>query len=167
MAKRSGKEEQTQPLTPDQILAGIPPRRPAAGIPKNDRSVWKGVVVGADEFATARPKAKSRAGLALVLGVLGAAAAIGIFFAITTTSSEPAKPDPSKPEQASTAPLVPDARAPDAAPPVDAAGDAPIDAGEVDAGEVDAGVDAGVPTPPVKKPPGKKKLPPKPKRKGH
>jgi hypothetical protein len=172
------KEESTQPLSPDQILRAIPPKRPGAGIPKNDRSVWKGVVVGADEFATARPKAKSRAGLALVLGVLGAAAAIGIFFAITTTSSEPSKPEPDKPQAASTAPAVPDAqalrvpadqsgkiidaRAPDAAPPVDAAVDAPIDAGEVD-----AGVDAGVPKAPVKKPPGKKKLPPKSKRKGH
>jgi hypothetical protein len=166
MAKRSGKEESTQPLTPDQILAGIPPRQPGAGIPKNDRSVWKGVVVGADEFATGKPKPKSRAGLALVLGVLGAAAAIGIFFAFTTTSSEPAKPD-DKAQPASTAPAIPDAatKSVDAAPPPDAAIDA---APPVDAGEVDAAVDAGVPDKPaVKKPPGKKKLPPKPKRKGH
>ncbi len=163
MAKSSGKDESTQPLSPSQIVA-VTPKPPGAHIPQNDRSVWKGIVVGADEFAPPKPQHRSRAGIALLLGVLGAGAAVGIFFALTTTSP----PDKPAPAPAATPMAAPPAdAATDAA--IDAAIDAPADAA-VDAAEpADAGVpvDAGVSKPAVKKPVGKRKLPPKPKRKLH
>jgi hypothetical protein len=78
----SDKNDKTQMLSDSQVIEVKPstPKLPArASKPavddKNDRSVWKGLVVGADDFAPP-PPAKSSGGRWIVLGIL-AAAAIG------------------------------------------------------------------------------------------
>jgi hypothetical protein len=82
--------ESTQPLSPSQIIEA----KPAAGRrggEANDQSIaWRGTVVGADEFAPARPKS-SRAKW-IVVGVLGAGAIGAGAYAITRGSGDAASP---------------------------------------------------------------------------
>ena len=77
MGDSSDKNDKTQMLSDSQVLEVKPsaPKLPAKIEDKNDRSVWKGVVVGADDFAPPAP-AKSSGGRWVVVAIL-AAAAIG------------------------------------------------------------------------------------------
>lgn len=173
MGKSGDNNDKTQALSESQVVE-VRPSRPkpthakstktpafAPQGDKNDRSVWKGLVVGADEFAPPRPPPRSRTRW-LVVGILGAAAiGGGAYFLWPKQSAAPPTPDAAakKPDAAPT----PDAR-PDAQP-IDAAVDAaPADAPS-DAASADAGVDAGVKPKPIikkkgviKKRPVKKKL---------
>jgi hypothetical protein len=154
MGKPSDKQDSTQPLSSSQIVT-VTPASPAT-IDRNDRSVWRQVVVGADDFAVA-PVKRKRTGLVvailiLLAGGIGAAA----YYVMRSPSASVVAVD---------AAIVPDAAVPmsvapaDAAVVVDAPADAPADAA------VDAPEDAGVPVDaavPVKKPPPKKPPPKKP-----
>jgi len=147
----SDKNDKTQLLSDSQVVEvkPAPPKTPKPSVHKNDRSVWKGVVVGADDFAPpAQSKSSGPSSIVLVilaLGVLGG----GGYLAWTKLRSQPVTvPDAAKavaidamPQDA--APVAVPSATPDA---VLATPDAePIDAGIEDAGVTpDAGVDAGV-----------------------
>src|SRR5690242_2062705 len=77
MAKRDQGDE-TQPLSQSQVIGGMPPKPPKKPLAKNDQSImWRGAVVGADEFAPQRKsggKAKWVIGSAVALGVIGGGA---------------------------------------------------------------------------------------------
>ena len=167
MGDSSDKNDKTQLLSDSQVLEvkpsptkppQLPVDRPGEGQArstakvddKNDRSVWKGVVVGADDFAPpAQSKSSGPSSIVLVilaLGVLGG----GGYLAWTKLRSQPAAvPDAAK---AVAIDAVPQDAAPVAVP--SATPDALIalpdaasleDAGVEDAGVTpDAGVDAGV-----------------------
>jgi len=166
----SDKNDKTQLLSDSQVLEvkpspTKPPRTPVEDKPgarparsaaeggakvedKNDRSVWKGVVVGADDFAPP-PQAKSSGPSWLVLAILviGVLGAGGYLAWTKLRASAPAAADAAKavaidalPQDAAPV-AVPsatiDAVSPDAAAVIDA-GSETSDAG------IDAGVDAGV-----------------------
>ena len=152
MGDSSDKNDKTQLLSDSQVVEvkPAPPKTPKPSVDKNDRSVWKGVVVGADDFAPpAQSKSAGPSSIVLVilaLAVLGG----GGYLAWTKLRSQPAAavPDAAKaavidamPQDA--APVAVPSATPDA---VIATPDAePIDAGIEDAGVTpDAGVDAGV-----------------------
>ena len=163
MGDSSDKNDKTQLLSDSQVLEVKPsPAKPPVE-DKHDRSVWKGVVVGADEFAL--PKAPSSSGGRwLVLGILAVAGlGAGGYFAWTkfrapvVVVADAAKPAvDAMPQDA--APVDAGEVASDAAVAVPT-GAVPDDAG-VDAA-ADAGVDAGV-KPVKRKPPPKRMI----KRKG-
>jgi hypothetical protein len=161
------KNDKTQLLSESMVLEvapakPTPPARPTPAQDKNDRSVWKGLVVGADEFAPPPPPRRSL-GKWVVAGVLGAAAVGAGGYALYPNSATPAAPDARpKPDAAQADAARPDAPPLDAAPPADAAP-------PVDASVADATADAGVKPAPKKKPSTKKKPAPKPvpKKKPH
>jgi hypothetical protein len=125
----SDKNDKTQLLSDSQVVE-VKPSPPARAVEdKHDRSVWKGVVVGADEFAPPAPAAsKSPRWLVLAIIVL-AGLGVGAYFLWPKGAAK----------------VVPDAAAaPAIAPPVDtlphdAALDGPTDA------QIDAALDAAVP----------------------
>ena len=163
MGKPSDKNDKTQLLSDSMVLEvkPTPPKPPVED--KNDRSVWKGLVVGADEFAPP-PPARSKGGPWLVF-VLVALAGLGTaaYFlwprdaakvAVLPDSAIAAPADVLPQDAAPIAPIdaSPDAAPDDAAIPADAA--APTDT-----------VDAGVRAPaklPFKAPIKRKTPPPKP-----
>ena len=125
MGKPSDKNDKTQLLSDSMVLEvkPTPPARPVED--KNDRSVWKGLVVGADEFAPPTP-AKSGGGRWIVLVVvLLAGAGAAAYFLWPRDAAKAVLPD------AAAAPVV--------APPADAP---PQDAAPI---EPDASIDAGAP----------------------
>jgi hypothetical protein len=158
MGKPSDKQDSTQPLSSSQIVT-VTPNTPA--IDRNDRSVWRQVVVGADDFAVKPVKRKWTVLWVVIMIALAGGIAAAVYVVVRSPSAVAIV-------DAAVAPMsTPPA---DAAVAVDAAPDAPIDAPVDAAAPEDAAVpadaalpaDAGVPMkkPPPKKPP--KKLPPKP-----
>ena len=93
MAKPPDKGNSTQPLSQSQVLA-VSQQKPPPRVPKHDQSMWKGLVVGADEFAPAPAKRGSHARTWAIVGALGALAAGGGLYAsgVFAGSSDPAKP---------------------------------------------------------------------------
>ena len=144
MGDSSNKNDKTQLLTESQVIE-VKPQANVPGGDKNDRSMWKNVVVGADEFAPPAP-VKSSARRWLVIGIL-AVGAIGTAAYFLWPKSNPPVVIP---DAAAAKAATPDSSPPDAAPVVDAE---PVDAPAIDAA-VDAGApaDAGV-TPIKRKPP--------------
>jgi hypothetical protein len=138
----SDKNDKTQMLSDSQVIEVKPstPKLPArASKPavddKNDRSVWKGLVVGADDFAPP-PPVKSSGGRWIVLGILAAAAIGAGAYVVWPKASAPvvaidaaATPAVAPPVDAMPQDAAPDATSiEDAAePPADAA--VPEDAG--------------------------------------
>jgi len=122
------------PLSESQVVAVS--KQPA--IPKHDQSMWKGLVVGADEFAPPPKPRRSRAKWAIAGLLVAGAGGAGVYYfgfagssdapplAPVPASTPPPAPTPA-PAVSHPAPPPPDA-APvaDAPPPVDAA--APADA---------------------------------------
>jgi hypothetical protein len=154
MGSSSDKNDKTQMLSDSQVVEVKP-----ATVDKNDRSVWLGRVVGADEFAPPPvQKSSSAKWVVLAVLVLGAGGAGAYWFHVRGGShaAVPVDAVPSKPDAAPP---------PDAARPADAAIDAPVDAAPTDAAVEDAGVDAGVSRPPLRKKLGPAKRRPPPKRK--
>jgi len=148
----SDKNDKTQLLSDSQVLEVKPSPTKPPKLPvddKNDRSVWKGVVVGADDFAPpAQSKSSGPSSIVLVilaLAVLGG----GGYLAWTKLRSQPAAaPDAAKavaidamPQDA--APVAVPSATPDAV--IDAVIAVPDAASIDDAGVEDASVtpDAG------------------------
>jgi hypothetical protein len=132
----SGPEQKgntTMPLSESQVL-GVS-KQPA--VAKNDQSMWKGLVVGADDFAPAPPKRGSRAMRWGLIGVLGAGAAAGGVYALGGFGGGSHDPPP-----AAQAPVPVATPAPSPPPP------APADAAAMAAAPVDAPAPAGPPGPP-------------------
>ncbi|MEO8552248.1 MAG: hypothetical protein ABI678_19865 [Kofleriaceae bacterium] len=162
MGKPSDKNDKTQLLSESQVIEvkPSPPKRPVED--KNDRSMWAGRVVGADEFAPP-PPAKAKSGRWIVLAILAVAGLGGAAYYLWPRDAVKLVPD------ATAAPVVappPDVLPQDAAPapPLVAPADAAIDAAvPADAAALPA--DAGVARKPVKVPfkiPGKRKVRPPP-----
>jgi hypothetical protein len=131
----SDKNDKTQMLSDSQVLEVKPstPKLPAraSGDDKNDRSVWKGLVVGADDFAPP-PPATSSGGRWIVLGILAAAAiGAGAYLVWPRTSAPVVTPGPidaaAKPAVAPPVDAMPQDAAPDATSVEDAA-EPPADA---------------------------------------
>jgi hypothetical protein len=159
MAKPTDTNDKTQMLSESQVVSvspNPPPTPPSAGTDKNDRSVWMGLVVGADEFAPP-PKRRSKRPLWIAAGLVGAGAlGAGVYTLYPRGSTAPAVTAGSGSSLPAATPdateLVPDA----------AIATAPIDAPLTDAPVADASIaDAAPATPAVKKPVIKKKPPPK------
>jgi hypothetical protein len=144
----SDKNDKTQMLSDSQVIEvkPSPPKTPLKPPveDKNDRSVWKGVVVGADEFALPTAPSSS-AGRWLVVGIF-AAAAIGVAaYVMWPKASAPAVlPDAAAKAVAVPAETMPQDAAAVVAPVIDAAG--PEDAAVEDAARAvpAAPPDAGV-----------------------
>lgn len=160
MGKPSDKNDKTQLLSDSQVLEvkPSPPKPPVED--KNDRSVWKGLVVGADEFAP--QPAKSKAGRWIVIAILALAGlGAGAYLLWPKGAAKVVVPDATQPAIATLADVLPQDAAPVA--PIDAAIDAavPDDASLPDA-TVDAGVGAGGAKIPFKRkyrpPPGKRPI---------
>ncbi|MEO8705171.1 MAG: hypothetical protein ABI867_34315 [Kofleriaceae bacterium] len=150
-AKVIDKNDSTMEVSTSQLV-------PDAGIPKNDRSVWKQVVVSSDDFAApakpAKPANPRRWWIFAVIGLVAVAGGIVAWIAMSGDNVV-ITPTPPPPKPAAIVPPV-DARPIDAPP--DAAIDAPVDAA------VDAPVDAAPIAKPVpKRKPVVKKAPPKKK----
>ena len=164
MAKRPPKQDSTMEISTSQLVPDSPPARREVG-PQNDRSQWKQVVVGTDDFAPPTPQ-KSRLGRWLILGAVVVLVAVGGYVlyrsslddeAPVTSAPEP----PAKPSAEVVAPVVvPLDAAVAVVPPVDAAA-VVLDAADVTPSidppiepTVDAGVPIAKPTPKpvVKKP---------------
>ncbi|MEO6777255.1 MAG: hypothetical protein ABI467_30285 [Kofleriaceae bacterium] len=151
MGDSSDKNDKTQLLSESQVLEVKPssPRLPAED--KHDRSVWKGLVVGADEFAPPAP-ARSSSRRGLVIGIL-AVTAIGAGAYVLW----PAGRAPAVRSDAAAAAVVAPAHdalpqpAPDAAP--DAAPDVAPDAAVPEDAARAASADAGVQLIKRKRPP--------------
>ena len=122
------------PLSQDQVVSVS--SKP--GTPKNDQSMWRRVPVGADEFVPVKPKG-ARARTWVLVGVLGAGAAGGGWYAFRGASKDSAPPQhaeaptPSPAAQPATPAPPPVAARADAAvavapPPPDAAVPAAADA---------------------------------------
>jgi hypothetical protein len=164
MGKSTDKGDSTLLVSESQILTAAP-NPPASAVGKHDQSVWKGVVVSADEFAPAPAPRTSRAPRWVIFGVLGAGAvAAGGVYAFYPSSNAEPPPHASPPAAAAAVPVTPDA-AP--APMVPAADAAPADVTPVDAATADAPPDAAPvavpdaavpPKPATKKPVIKKKV---------
>jgi hypothetical protein len=144
MGKPGDQGNSTMPLSEDQVVA-VSSKKPA----KHDQSMWMGRVVGADEFAPAKPK-RSRARTWVIVGVLGAGAAGGAIYEFRGASKDtgsahaeaPASPPPPAP-----APVP----APAAQPAVPAAADAAVAVATPDAA-VQSAADAISSAAPVPKP---------------
>lgn len=134
MGKPSDKNDKTQLLSDSQVLEvkPSPPKPPVED--KNDRSVWKGLVVGADEFAP--PPAKSKGGRWIVIAILALAGlGAGAYLLWPKGAAKVVLPDATQPAIATPA---------DVLPPIDASSDAAIDAAVPDDASLsDATVDAG------------------------
>jgi hypothetical protein len=159
LGKPSDKNDKTQLLTDSQVLEvkPSPPKPPVED--KNDRSVWKGLVVGADDFA---PPAKSKGGRWIVIAILALAGlGAGAYALWPKNATKVLAADAMQPAIATPADVLPQDAAPVA--PIDALSDAAIDA-VIDAAVPDATVDAGVPgKTPIKRkyfrpPPGKRPI---------
>jgi len=129
----SNKNDKTQLLSESQVI-DIKPQTNVPSGDKNDRSMWKNVVVGADEFAPPAP-VKSSARRWLVIGILAAGAIGTTAYFLWPKSSPPVV----IPDAAAAKAATPDSSPPDAAPIPDAA---PLDAPAM---AIDAAVDAGAP----------------------
>ena len=157
MGKPSDKNDKTQLLSDSQVLEvkPSPPKPPVED--KNDRSVWKGLVVGADDFAPP-PPAKSKGGRWIVIAILAVAGLGASAYFLWPKHAAMVVPDATtQPAITTPADVLPQNAAPVA--PIDAAiasptlpgGAAPPDggAGSIDAAVPDdaslpdAGVDAG------------------------
>jgi hypothetical protein len=160
MAKHPDKANTTQPLSESQVLTVSPQKSPA--VDKNDRSVWKGLVVPAGEFAPAQAKRGSRARTWTIVGVLGGAGVAGgaLYAAGVFGGGSSAPAVVAAPSVGSAAPLLPDAApAPVAVVPLDAAVAAPLDA--------DAVSSAALPTKATKAMATQKKRPAPAKKRAH
>ena len=164
MAKRDPGDE-TQPISQSQVIKSMPPKPPKKPLAKNDQSImWRGTVVGADEFAPAQKRGgrgKWVIGGVIAAGAIGAGA---YMMWPSVGKNAPAVIDAAVAKggaAGSAVPMAADAMpAPDAAKPVDAA--MPVDAAvPVDAATPDAG--PGMKNPNTRKPGPKKKPPPKKK----
>jgi hypothetical protein len=137
VGKPSDKNDKTQLLSDSQVLEVVPspPKPPVED--KNDRSVWKGLVVGADEFAPP-PPAKSKGGRWIVIAILALAGlGAGAYLLWPKHAANVVVVDATQPSIAKPA---------DVLPPIDASSDAAIDAAVPDDAPLpDATVDAGVP----------------------
>ncbi|HEX7702879.1 MAG TPA: hypothetical protein VF403_19205, partial [Kofleriaceae bacterium] len=124
----------TQLLSDSQVVEVMPypPKPPVED--KNDRSVWKGLVVGADEFAP--QPAKSKGGRWIVIAILALAGlGAGAYLLWPKGAAKVVVPDATQPAIATLA---------DVLPPIDASSDAAIDAAVPDDASLpDATVDAG------------------------
>ena len=156
MGDSSDKNDKTQLLSDSQVLEVKPSPAKAPVEDKNDRSVWKGVVVGADEFAL--PTAPRSSGSRwVVLGILVAAAiGAGGYLWWSKVRTPAGVPDAAK---AAAADAMPQDAAPGVVP--SAASDAspaavPDDASLPGDAGADAGVDAGVK--PIRRKPPKRML---------
>jgi len=138
----SNKNDKTQLLTESQVIE-VKPQANVPGGDKNDRSMWKNVVVGADEFAPPAP-VKSSARRWLVIGILAVGAIGATAYFLWPKSSTPVVI-----QDAAAKPATPDSSPPDAAPLPDAA---PSDAPAIDAA-VDAGAPADAGVKPIKRKP--------------
>ena len=142
MGDSSNKNDKTQLLSESQVIEVVPRANVPSG-DKNDRSMWKNVVVGADEFAPPAP-VKSSARRWLVIGILASGAIGATAYFLWPKSSTPVViPD------AAAKLATPDSSPPDAAPLPDAA---PSDAPAIDAA-VDAGAPADAGVKPIKRKP--------------
>ncbi len=113
---------------------------PGPETPKHDRSMWRGLVVSADEFAPPRPRSRVR--LWVLLGAIVVAAAGGIVFVFARSGSSARVADAAAPPDAISKAAQPVPAPPDAPP--DTA--APIDATTLDAAPPeDAAPDTSVP----------------------
>jgi hypothetical protein len=137
LGKPSDKNDKTQLLSESQVLEVKPSPPNRAVEDKNDRSVWRGLVVSADEFAPPPPPAKG--GRWLVIAILALAGLGGLgagAYVLWPNHAARVVPDATLPAIATPA----DVRPQDAAPvaPIDAPPDAPdVDAAvPVDAGPV-------------------------------
>ena len=119
MGNSSDKNDKTQMLSDSQVIE-VKPSAPKLPVDdNNDRSVWKGLVVGADDFAPP-PPAKSSGGRWIVVGILAAAAIGAGAYLVWPKAAAPV-----------VAPIASDSAAkPAVAPPVDAM---PQDAAPADA----------------------------------
>ena len=141
MGKSADKGDSTLLVSESQILT-VTPQPPSAMAGKNDQSVWKGVVVSADDFAPAPAPRKARAPRWLIVGVLGAIAiAVGVIVAFYTASPSTTSAAVGATPGSSVAPVV--------VPAADAAAaiatphrPAPVDAAPADAPPADAPPDA-------------------------
>jgi hypothetical protein len=139
LGKPSDKNDKTQLLSDSQVLEVAPsPPKPPSKPPvedKNDRSVWKGLVVGADDFAP--PPRKSKGARWIVIAILGLAGlGAGAYVLWPKPAAIVVAADATQPAIATPADTQPQDAAPVA--PIDAAAD-------IDAAVPDAAVDAGVP----------------------
>jgi hypothetical protein len=131
MAKRGDRArppEPTVPLTDSQLIPAPPkpprllPEKPKPKPRPHDVSVWKGTVVGSDEFAPApkvRKSVSSRA-IWIVVGLAAVAAAAGVYYVKFADGDSPASA--AAPVAAPPAPTTP---APETAP-ADATPAAPV-----------------------------------------
>jgi hypothetical protein len=172
LGKPSDKNDKTQLLSDSQVVEVMPspPKSPPKQVDdKNDRSVWKGLVVGADDFAPppARPKGGRWIAVA-ILAVAGLGAATYVLWpksaavVVAADATRPAIATPADALPQDAAPGVIDAASANPAVP---GGAASIDAAVPDdASQLDATVDAGVAKKlPVKRkyfrpPPGKRPI---------
>ena len=152
MGKRPDKPDSTQPLSESQVVA-VTQKPPDHAIPKNDRSVWKGMVVGADEFSPQPKRSKKRWAVIAALGVVAGGAGIAGYEMYSGSAGGTGSGSGERSGSGSgsgSAVVMPATRVPadaPAPPPVDAA--VPIDA----AAPIDAGAppDAAPAPKPVKK----------------
>ena len=176
MGKSADKGDSTLLVSESQILT-VAPNPPGSTGGKNDQSVWKGVVVSADDFAPAPAPRRSRAPRWVILAVLGAiAVAAGVIVALYTSSDAEPPAQASPPAAAAVVPVLPDAAvapvvvpaadaAPAIVPPVDAAvADAPPDAAPAAVPEAIVAPKPATARPVSKKPVLKKKVVPKKKK---
>jgi len=148
-------------ISTSQLVPDSPPARREVG-PQNDRSQWKQVVVGTDDFAPPTPQ-PSRLGRWLILGIVVVAVAVGGYVLYRSSLQDEAPPatsapePPAKPRAEVTTPAVVPLDAAAAVVPLDAAAAVVLDAAAVTPPiepTVDAGVPIAKPTPKpvVKKP---------------
>jgi len=172
MAKPPDKGNSTQPLSASQVLAVSQQNKPPR-TPKHDQSMWKGLVVGADEFAPQPAKRSSRGPKWALVGLLGATVAggglyaAGVFGGGSSNSSAPAQAPPKDEPAAKPAPAVAattpaDAAAPIAAPADAAVAETPLKADAISS--VGPPLKSGKATPASKK---KKPAPPTTKKRTH
>ncbi|MGE5182508.1 MAG: hypothetical protein ACM31C_10620 [Acidobacteriota bacterium] len=158
MAKPPDKHDTTMPLSESQVVA-VTQKPPDHAIPKNDRSVWLGRVVGADEFAPQPAKRSPRRWLVIgALGIVAGGAGIAGYEAFSSSGSGSAS--------MTAGSAAPQAVPPPAPAPLPADAPAPADAPPADAAPADAPADAAVAVPQTKPPPRRvvKKKPPARKR---
>jgi hypothetical protein len=152
------KNDKTQMLSDSQVLEVKPsaPKLPVKppGDDKNDRSVWRGVVVGADDFAPPAP-VKSSAGRWVVVAILAAAAIGAGAYLVWPKGSTPAAiaDAAAMPAVAPPADVMPQDAAPG-----DAPADAPADTTAPEDAAVAAPPDAGVVQKVIKRKPPPKRM---------